>query len=230
MTRKGTFITFDGGEGGGKSTHINALALMLRDCGREVCVCREPGGTRIGEAIRTILLDPDNAELTARAELLLYEAARAQIVSEVIIPALAAGQVVVCDRFCDSTMAYQGYGRGLDLAGIERLNAFSTGGCLPDRTIFLELDPAIGLARATEFGSDRLEETGTDFHRRVHEGFSRIAARYPERIRVVSTRPDPIDTFEAVFAELADVLPDVPSAEVARLLAADPGRYLGDIV
>lgn len=182
--RPGIFITFEGVEGCGKSTQAGLLAHRLESAGVSVRLLREPGGTLIGEAIREILLDPANSGLDARAELLLYEASRAQLVAEVIEPALAAGEVVVCDRFFDSTTAYQGYARGLSLAEIETLNRAATGGLDPDLTVLVDVDPELGLerARSESRGADRLESEALSFHVRVREGFLAIAA---EQDRVV---------------------------------------------
>ncbi|MDZ4168941.1 MAG: dTMP kinase [Coriobacteriia bacterium] len=207
----GVFITFEGGEGTGKSTQIAALARRLQSAGVVVRLLREPGGTAAGEAIRRILLDPDHDGLSARAELLLYEAARAQLVAEVIRPALEAGEVVICDRFFDSTTAYQGYARGLDLAEVRELHATATGGLSPDRTIVLDIDPAAGLARATAHGADRLEREDIEFHKRVREGFLAIAAAEPQRVRVI----DASGTIEDVAARIAAALRDVPAVRVA---------------
>lgn len=205
MTGRGVFITFEGGEGSGKSTQIRALTRRLEAAGVAVRALREPGGTSAGEAIRAILLDPAHTGLDPRAELLLYEAARAQLVAEVIEPALAAGEVVVCDRFYDSTTAYQGYARGLDLEEIDRLNHAATGGLVPDATVILDIDPEAGLARATVGGADRLEGEDAAFHRAVREGFLAIAATERDRVRVV----DAAGTIDEVTARVSHALRDV---------------------
>lgn len=216
------FITFEGGEGVGKSTQLNALAVLLRACGQTVRVCREPGGTAVGERVREMLLGPGQDLLDERAELLLFEAARAQVVSEVIMPALDAGELVLCDRFTDSTLAYQGYGRGLDLEMIEALNRFVTDGCEPDRTVLLELDYRTGLERACAVGADRMEEAGDGFHRRVAEGFGRIAGRFPQRIRTVPTCDDPVRTCEGVIDAVSDLFDPLLVDALRAALAADP--------
>ncbi len=209
MSAKGTFITFEGGEGCGKSTHIKLLTSRLEELGYTVCQVREPGGTASGERIREILLDPSLSDMEPLTELLLYEAARAQIVTEVISPALQDGQVVLCDRFIDSTVAYQGYGRGLDVALIEELNAATIVDCVPDRTILLQLDAQAGLQRAIEqtgeAHADRIEAAGADFHERVHAGFDELAAQDPQRIRLIQTAPSREKTQEAIRAQLADL-------------------------
>ena len=186
----GVLITFEGGEGAGKTTHITFLASCLRAMGREVLCLREPGGTSIGEAVRSLVLDPNNANMSDQTELLLYEAARAQIVREVLIPALARGAVVLLDRFYDSTIAYQVYGRGLPESFVRQANGFACQGVHPCRTILLTTDASAeeGLRRATHHGNaDRLELEGADFHTHVNQGFFRIAAENPERVRVVSS-------------------------------------------
>ena len=182
------FITFEGVEGCGKSTQARLFAERLTAAGVVVRTLREPGGTQVGEAIREILLDPANVLLDPRAELLLYEASRAQLVAEVIKPALAAGEVVVCDRFYDSTTAYQGYARGIALDEIGRINEAATGGLVPDLTIVVDIDPATGLERACRAseGADRLEAEELAFHERVREGFLAIARAEPDRMLVVS--------------------------------------------
>jgi len=188
----GLFVTFEGGEGSGKTTHLKRLAHYLRDLGDEIVETRDPGGTTIGKEIRTLLLSPESAAISDPAELLLYEASRAQLVREVITPAIARGAVVLCDRFTDSTLAYQGFGRGLDLNLIRELNHFTTGGLVPDLTILLDLDPTIGLERCTR-GSragltsrDRLEAEPLSFHQRIREGYLVLAREEPERIRVMN--------------------------------------------
>jgi dTMP kinase len=223
----GTFITFEGGEGCGKSTQIHALECFLLELGRAVLVVREPGGTEVGEIIRTILLNPANTALTQRAELFLYEAARAQIVTETIEPALEAGTVVLCDRFYDSTLAYQGFGRGIPLETIEALNEVAVGTCHPQRTILLDIDSNKGLKRATVHESDRLEQAGEAFHERVRTGFLTLAAHDPHRIRLVNSCESKVDTACAVMAELSDLFDDLDDAYVRAVYESDPLRYFG---
>jgi dTMP kinase len=210
---RGVFITFEGGEGVGKSTQVILLALRLEAAGIEVLRLREPGGTRIGEAIRSILLDPANSELDDVSELLLYEAARAQLVGQVIEPALAQGITVLCDRFTDSTLAYQGTARGLDLGLVEHANQLGSKGLVPQRTIVLIHDLQDALSRATEDGADRLEAEGLAFHRRVQEGFLSLASKETARVRLVQCRERKRDTAEAVFAEVADLFPQAAHGE-----------------
>jgi dTMP kinase len=211
------FITFEGGEGVGKSTQILLLSRRLEAAGQRVLRLREPGGTQVGEAIRRILLDPLNTSLCSTSELLLYEAARAQLVSEVIEPALAAGTTVLCDRYIDSTLAYQGLARGLGREAVERANAIGSRGCLPSRTILLERDTAEALNDARADGADRLEAEDLHFHELVHRGYRLIAVTDHHRIRTVACRASKAETAAAVFAELADLFAFTP--EQARAAA-----------
>jgi dTMP kinase len=196
---RGVFITVEGCEGTGKSTQAALLAEALREAGLSVTEVREPGGTPVSEAVRALLLDRAHNGLDPRAELLLYEASRAELVSRVIRPSLASGGAVVCDRFFDSTTAYQGYGRELPLDQVVRLNQFATSGLVPDLTIVLDLDPAEGLARATGGGADRLEAEELAFHERVRDGFLKIAVEEPDRVVVVSAAGTPAEVFERVI-------------------------------
>jgi len=195
---KGMFITFEGIEGSGKSTQIVMLANYLKSHGNKVVLTREPGGTPIGDQIRKILLDPANKALDPTAELLLYAACRAQHLSEVILPALADGSIVLCDRFSDATLAYQGYGRGVDRNMIQELDRIVTAGMRPDLTLLLDIDAAVGLARARGRnnirGLDaeaRFENEETAFHERVRRGYLVLASQEPERIRAVDSSPAP---------------------------------------
>jgi dTMP kinase len=185
----GRFITFEGTEGGGKSTQINLLAARLRERGLTVRTLREPGGTPIGEEIRhTLQHSAQNQAMTAEAELLLMNASRAQLVREVIRPALRAGEIVLCDRFYDSTIAYQGYGRGLDLETVRRIIAFAVGDTRPDLTIVLHVPIDVSEVRrkAREAKQrDRMEELDRQFFERVEAGFKAIAAAEPKRVRVL---------------------------------------------
>jgi dTMP kinase len=195
---KGTFVTFEGIEGSGKSTQIVLLANYLKSHGNRVVLTREPGGTPIGDQIRKILLDPANKAIDPAAELLLYAASRAQHLSEVILPALAAGSIVLCDRFSDATLAYQGYGRGLDRKMIRELDRIVTAGMRPDLTLLLDIDAAAGLARARGRNNSRgleaearFENEEIAFHERVRQGYLALAKQEPERIRVVDASPAP---------------------------------------
>lgn len=209
------FVTFEGGDGAGKTTHLRFVAQALRDRGREVVCLREPGGTKVGEALRSIVLDPKNANLSDEAELLIYEAARAQIVAEVIEPALARGAVVLCDRFYDSTVAYQAFGRGLSRDFVDAANCFAARGIAPDRTLLLMCGGAqAGLARATKDGADRLERAGEAFHDRVREGFLALAQENPDRVRVIDSGGPRSLTAAQVFCALSDLFPWMADASV----------------
>jgi dTMP kinase len=186
----GFLITFEGPEGGGKSTQIHRLAAALADQGYAVWTTREPGGTRVGEMIRPILLGRQQAGLTAWSEALLFTAARAQHVEEVIRPRLQRGELVLCDRYSDSTLAYQGYGRGLDLETLRRLQAEATGGLHPDLTMLLNLPIEAGLARIPRPAQDRLDQETEAFHHRVHAGYQQLAAADPHRWREVDASAD----------------------------------------
>lgn len=195
------FITFEGPDGSGKSTQIQLLADVLERSGASVLVTREPGGTRIGNAIRTILHDRTHTEMSPRAEALLYNAARAQLVDEVILPALQAGRIVLCDRYADSTLAYQGYGYGRDLAWLRRLISFATGDLKPHLTIFLDIDPAQGLQRKQIAGGqewNRMEDKAVAFHQAAYEGYRQLAAQEPERWLVVDAT-QPADVVHAIL-------------------------------
>lgn len=186
----GFFITFEGPEGGGKSTQIHRLAATLADQGYTVWTTREPGGTRVGETIRPILLGRQQAPITAWSEALLFTAARAQHVEEVIRPRLQRGELVLCDRYIDSTLAYQGYGRGLDLDTLRRLQREATGGLQPNLTVLLNLPIEAGLARIPRIAQDRLDQETEAFHHRVHAGYQQLAAAEPGRWREVDASAD----------------------------------------
>ena len=184
---RGKFITLEGPEGCGKSTQAKMLADALRAAGKTVLLTREPGGTRLAELIRSLVRDELDDPPVARSETLLFLAARAQVVAESIRPALARGEWVVCDRFSDSTFAYQGYGRGLDVQLLKQLNDFATEGLVPDLTILLDVPPDVSRARlsarqaTTSTGEDRIESAGELFHRRLREGFLELARADPGR-------------------------------------------------
>ena len=190
---QGKFITFEGPEGGGKSTHAKELAEALRAEGKTVLETREPGGTRLAELIRGLVREEREDPPVTRAEVLLFLAARAQVVANVIRPALARGEWVVCDRFSDSTFAYQGYGRGIDVALLKDLNEFATEGLVPDLTILLDVPPEVSRVRlaerqsATATSADRIESAGELFHRRLRDGFLELARREPARFVVIDS-------------------------------------------
>lgn len=197
IMNKGFFITFEGGDGSGKSTQIGILRDRLTEAGYEVILTREPGGTEISEKIRELILDPANSEMDDMTETLLYAAARAQLVSQLIKPALQEGKVVICDRFVDSSMAYQAYGRGLgDAVGV--INTYAVAGAMPDLTILLRLDPAKGSTRIADRAHDRIEQASDAFHRRVYEGYLEMQKKYPDRIMGV----DASGTIEEIAAEI----------------------------
>lgn len=182
----GRFITFEGVEGCGKTTQIGLLQAALESKDLEILATREPGGPPIAEAIREILLDPRHKEMSANTEVLLYCAARAQHVEQIIRPALEAGQIVLCDRFADSTTAYQGAGRGLAPEELKPLHRAATGGIRPDLTLLLDLPAEEGLTRTRGRGrSDRIEREALAFHERVRQGFIELAQREPDRIKVI---------------------------------------------
>ncbi len=195
------FITFEGPEGSGKSTQIRLLAESLEQSGSRVLVTREPGGTPIGNAVRAILLDRLHTEMSPRAETLLFNAARAQIVDQVIRPALEAGQIVLCDRYADSTLAYQGYGHGQSLDDLRRLGAYATGGLVPDLTIYLDIEVREGLRRKQAGAAEewnRMEEKTLAYHQTVRRGYLELAAAEPQRWLVV----DAGQPIEAVHREI----------------------------
>ncbi|MCK5843457.1 MAG: dTMP kinase [Victivallales bacterium] len=202
--RKGIFITFEGPECAGKTTQISLLQQHCTDLGRKTLVTREPGGTEIGEELRNIVKHHVGATaVTDHAEVLLFSASRAQHVERKIMPALQAGYVVICDRFMDSTTAYQGYARGLELDFINNLNSFAIQDCVPHMTILLDLSAEEsherGLKREeTLFVEDRIEAEEIDFHRRVRDGFLKIAKMEPERVKIISA----VDSVENVAANI----------------------------
>lgn len=217
---QGLFITFEGTDGSGKTTQAARLAAHLQKEGYEVVQVHEPGGTEAGERVRALLLDRGLDGMDPMAELLLYEAARAQLVREVVVPALEEGKVVVCDRFSDSSVAYQGYGRKLGPDIVEQLNAAATGGLSPDRTILLDMDPEISMQRAAaggDGGPDRIEAEGAGLQRDVYDGFRALAAVNPERIRIVAAHRSPDQVQLAAFVELQDLFADaqLPDAGIA---------------
>ncbi len=199
---RGVLITFEGGEGTGKTTQIGLLAGRLRALGLVVRIVREPGGTLLGESVRDILLDPTHHHMAPVTELLLYEASRSQLVKEVLATALDSGEVVLLDRFYDSTIAYQCFARGLPRADVDAANHLATAGLTPDRTIVLDLDPAEGLRRATHGGADRLESEDLAFHQAVRDGFLAIAAEEPDRVFIVDATGEPAEVAERVAAAL----------------------------
>ena len=204
---RGRFITFEGGEGCGKSTQVVRLAAALEERGLKVLLTREPGGTRLSELIRTLLKDEAEDPPVDRAELLLFLAARAQLVHNVIAPALEAGTWVISDRFSDSTVAYQGYGRGLPVDFVRQANDFACEGLRPDLTFLLDLDPATaerrmrGREAATNTSADRIERAGSGFHARLRKGFLELAAADAPRFSVVDASKSPDEVAGVVLGE-----------------------------
>ncbi len=181
------FITFEGLDGCGKTTQATLLVDRLKALGKEVVFLREPGGTAVSEKIRNILLDKQHLELKQKTELFLFSAARTQLVDEVIRPALRGGKAVICDRFYDSTTAYQGYGRGLNLDEVKSINMIATSGTTPDLTVLVDVAlEEIQRRRSTGIANDRMETSGIEFYKRVREGYCALAATEPKRIAVIS--------------------------------------------
>ncbi len=210
---RGLFITFEGGDGCGKSTQVAFLIEYLKAHSIDYVQIKEPGDTHIGEKIRSILLDKENSEMTPVAELLLYEAARAQITSEVIIPALNAGKVVVSDRFADSSIAYQGYGRGLGAELVETLNNVATAGIEPDITFFLDLAPDKALQRAynneAKKEPDRLELAGLEFQQALYDGFICLAKKNSQRISIIDAMQEKQDVKNDILKVLQKRAPQI---------------------
>jgi len=200
-TMKGKFITFEGSEGCGKSTQSKLLFGYLKRKGCSVVYLREPGGTRISERIRQILLDPEN-HMTAECEMLLYMAARSQIVEGLIKPALKKGKIVICDRFLDSTLAYQGYGLGMDIDFIKRLGSFVCAGIKPDLTILMDLPVKEGL-KYRHLKEDRIEKRSLSYHFKVRNGYLKLAGFEPKRIKIVKVDKDKFKT-QARIRELIE--------------------------
>lgn len=201
---KGKFITFEGSEGCGKSTQSKLLYQYLKKRGFSVVYLREPGGTKISEKIRTILLDHKNDSMAPMAEMLLYMASRAQVAAEIILPAVRRGRIVICDRFLDSTVAYQGYGLGMDIGLIKSVGEYATYGIKPDLTVFLDLPLKDGL-RHRRNSKDRIERRSLDYHRRVLSGYHRMARLEPGRIKVVKVNKDKEKT-QSEIRRLAQLL------------------------
>jgi len=203
----GSFIAFEGVEGAGKGTQIAMVEQYLREAGLPVLVTREPGGTRAGELIRAMLLDPNTGALDARTEAMLFAAARAQTVASVIRPALAEGKIVICDRYVDSSLAYQGAGRGLGEADVLSLNVWGTQGLFPDLVVLLHIEPELGLARSAD-EPDRMELEGQSFLAKVSDGYLRIAEEHPERFVVIDAARAPAEVFDDVRAAIEKALHD----------------------
>lgn len=225
--KQGLFITVEGIEGCGKSTQAKLLAAHLSARGTDTILTREPGGTPIGDLVRQILLDPEHKDMSPRGELLLYAAARAQHVDAIIRPALEEGKVVICDRYTDSTLAYQGYGLGLDMEMIRTINAVATGRLFPHLTFLFDIEPESGLSRkfgttlVSRAGADRIEQRTLDYHRRVRSAYLSIASEHPERVRVI----DAEQTIELIHeAVLRGVAQEMEVIEAGRWVPASETR------
>lgn len=200
----GYFITFEGPEGSGKSTQAKLLAEELKKLGYHVVLTREPGGTPVGEEIREILLNKDLA-IASLTELLLYVAARAQIMADLIIPALKEGKIVICDRFIDSSMAYQGWARGLGFDLVKEINTLVLNGIEPQLTILLDIEPALGLARVRQDGFDRLEQEDISFHEKVREGYLYLSEEN-KRFQVYDARKDKGELQKIILQKVLDLV------------------------
>lgn len=225
MSSRGLFITVEGIDGCGKSTQARLIAAALEAAGHDVLRLREPGGVKISEQIRAILLDPANAEMGDVCELLLYEAARAQLVHQVIRPALAAGKTVVCDRFYDSTTAYQAFADGLDRNMVSQANELAVDGCRPDLTLVFDLPVEDALRRRSgREAEDRLELKGLEFQERVAAGFRAVAADEPDRVKLIDVGGSIAEVFSGVAAELRSAGLSMSEDDVAAALQACQGK------
>jgi len=199
---RGKFITLEGPDGSGKSTMINLIGQFLKENGQEFILTREPGGTKIGEKIRDIIIDREHDNMGAETEALLFAASRAQHVHEKIIPSINEGKIVVCDRFLLSSLAYQGVGRDLGIERVKMINDFGLRGIVPDLILFFHVDPEVTLLRKTKEGGDRLEEEGGSFHKQVYDGYMTLLKKYPDNIVLIdATKP-----IEDVYAQTINAL------------------------
>ncbi|WP_338707448.1 dTMP kinase [Paenibacillus amylolyticus] len=205
MQGRGKFITLEGGEGSGKTTMIGRIGSYFEERGIPYVVTREPGGIEIAEKIRSIILDPLHTAMDARTEALLYAAARSQHLAEKVEPALRAGKAVICDRFVDSSLVYQGYARGLGIENVWAINRFAIGDLMPDVTLYLDIEPEVGLARIDAHDGrevNRLDLENLEFHRKVREGYFLLKEQFPERIRVIDASMKQEDVLEAMILSL----------------------------
>ena len=203
--KKGKFITFEGCEGVGKSTQLRLLKEYAENSGIDIVFTREPGGTPISEQIRNVILDVNNTAMVAECESLLYAAARAQLIKDVILPALNEGKIVVCDRYIDSSFAYQAYGRNLGFDLVSRFNSFAMSDCMPDVTILLDMRPEDNFRKKKgKVIDDRMENESLEFHNIVYDGFIAVADKFPERIIKIKPTGDKIKTHELVIKALKD--------------------------
>ncbi|MCW3795808.1 dTMP kinase [Paenibacillus sp. LS1] len=205
MQGRGKFITLEGGEGSGKTTMIGRVGSYFEERGIPYVVTREPGGIEIAEKIRSIILDPLHTAMDARTEALLYAAARSQHLAEKVEPALKAGKAVICDRFVDSSLVYQGYARGLGIENVWAINRFAIGDLMPDVTLYLDIEPEVGLARIDAHDGrevNRLDLENLEFHRKVREGYFLLKEQFPERIRVIDASMKQEDVLAAMILSL----------------------------
>ncbi|WP_127551194.1 dTMP kinase [Paenibacillus amylolyticus] len=205
MQGRGKFITLEGGEGSGKTTMIGRIDSYFEERGIPYVVTREPGGIEIAEKIRSIILDPLHTAMDARTEALLYAAARSQHLAEKVEPALRAGKAVICDRFVDSSLVYQGYARGLGIENVWAINRFAIGDLMPDVTLYLDIEPEVGLARIDAHDGrevNRLDLENLEFHRKVREGYFLLKEQFPERIRVIDASMKQEDVLAAMILSL----------------------------
>lgn len=204
MNRKGIFITLEGGDGSGKTTMIQRLAKFMEEEGYPVITTREPGGIEISEKIRSIILDPAHTSMDARTEALLYAAARRQHLVEKVKPAIGQGAIVLCDRFVDSSLVYQGFARGIGIEEVASINRFAVDDWEPDATFYLDIEPELGLARINASRGaemDRLDMESISFHHKVREAYLELARKFPERITIVDASPAP-EQVEQVLKDL----------------------------
>ncbi|MEK4271631.1 dTMP kinase [Paenibacillus sp. FSL R7-0026] len=205
MQGRGKFITLEGGEGSGKTTMIGRIGSYFEERGIPYVVTREPGGIEIAEKIRSIILDPLHTAMDARTEALLYAAARSQHLAEKVEPALRAGKAVICDRFVDSSLVYQGYARGLGIENVWAINRFAIGDLMPDVTLYLDIEPEVGLARIDAHDGrevNRLDLENLEFHRKVRKGYFLLKEQFPERIRVIDASMKQEDVLAAMILSL----------------------------
>lgn len=200
----------EGSDGSGKTTQIELLYLFLMSSGKDVVVTREPGGTPISEKLREIILDINNADMAYTTEALLYAAARAQIVEQIIRPALNSGKIVICDRFVDSSLVYQGIARGLGIERVEEINSYALNGITPDITFYLDIEPIEGISRKkNQSVLDRIENENSSFHAQIHDGYNKIAKLYPKRIKKI----DAMQSKEIIHQQICNILNNYSKGE-----------------
>ena len=208
---KGLFITFEGGEGSGKTTVCKYVYQQLLEAGFDVIYTREPGGSNIAEQIRNIILSVENTEMDCRTEALLFAASRRQHLAEKVLPALEAGKIVICDRFVDSSLVYQGYARGIGIDEVMTINQFAIDNHMPDRTIYLDVTPEVGITRIhSRSDLDRLDIESMTFHHNVHEGYKLVCEKYPDRIMVIDADQDE----DTVKEEAINMVMEIVNAHV----------------